>query len=154
MWWIYRFRLLVVVPGTFAVWMTVLMTAPPWEAQNHTNTLQFKKHTRSTASHVVNQCWWEASLQLLAIWAVGLKKKMNINIKKIKNKKHTSSIDTNVRVPWLSKCSRQVYETILFFLFYSVTSCCCYLKSSSSNSMRVLLSSRNYSKALAPAVTP
>lgn len=44
---------------------------------------------------------------------------------------------------------------------FSVTSCnshvaLCFffLKSSSSNSIRVLLSSSNYSKALAPAVTP
>lgn len=117
MWRIYRFRLLVVVPGKFSVWMT---PPPPWEAQNHTNTLQFIKHTLSTASHVVNQCCCEASIQLLAIWAVGFKKIKIITsttTEKTKQPKHTSSIDTNVRVPWLSKCSRQVDETIFFFLF-------------------------------------
>lgn len=153
--------------GSFSVWMTDekkhthTVTQASWETHNntshthaHSKLKQNKKtQTFSTASHEVNQCCCEASTQLLAIWAVGFKKKININKKK---KNIQAALLQMLGCHDFQNAAGKLPKPNFPFLWHPATVMCCFFlfKSSSSNSIRVLLSSSNYSKALAPAVTP
>lgn len=85
--------------------------------------------------------WTCATVKLLLLTILS-----SIGLKITLKQKHTSSIDTNVRVPWISKRSRQVLPNS--FKWCPALGMCWILVSSSSNSKRVLLSSSNYSRAL------
>lgn len=113
-------------------------------------------HTFSTASREGSQ--WSFYTNLLAIWAVGFKKyiKTNKNINTNKKKKHTSSIVTNVRVAMTFEMQQANFSKPNFpFLWHpAIAVRLIFSEVFIVQQYWVLLSSSNYSKALAPAVTP
>lgn len=82
-----------------SVWMTIesqLLRASHTLARSHKHTQHFRRQTRASVT------LWQKTVGHLEQYA------SNNNFKTEKKIKHTSSIDTNVRVSWLSdKCSRQ-----------------------------------------------